>query len=74
MIIIQRHPEFYGNIADINQLSIPIIFLILIQIILLIRLKLMKNDRQNRQKWDKKGRNNGTFKYLSNFLRTIEML
>ena len=74
MIIIQRHPEFYGNIAGINQLSIPIIFLILIQIILLIRLKLMKNDRQNRQKWDKKGRNNGTFKYLSSFLRTIEML
>ena len=34
----------------------------------------MKNDRQNRQKWDKKGRNNGTFKYLSSFLRTIEML
>ena len=67
MIIIQRHPEFYGDIADINQLSIPIIFLILIQIILLIRLKLMKNDRQNRQKWGKKGRNNGTIQISKQF-------
>ena len=67
MIIIQRHPEFYGNIADVNQLSIPIIFLILIQIILLIRLKLMKNDRQNSQKWGKKGRNNGTIQISKQF-------
>ena len=67
MIIIQRHPEFYGNIADVNQLSIPIIFLILIQIILLIRLKLMKNDRQNRQKWGKKDRNNGTIQISKQF-------